>query len=367
MTVLSVNSFAQGKSDAAPGQNKTDPASAGTESDLSVDEELAALRGTFRKDGRGRRSPGADQSAEARERNRQEIAANHRQSAASARILIDRIEQGRGAVSTDRAALQEAKRIEALSLFGAVAAGDIELRAQARRIARNLQDDATVDEAVKLEVAGEAVHQEYADTESTASDYFSLSLRNTERLFARFPGQSDVWQSIVALVESAPIDRKQEIADRFLLLSLPVNIKRRIRETVEIEKLKGSPFEVSWEDEAGLRVSSSIYLGRPLVFYVWSATAQSGGYSHQLVADGIASGAALVSVNIDANTMRAREAKADLPPADSYYSSILGADGALLQSMPAVEAPAVYVVDAAGNFVGRGHPSELPILLQATN
>lgn len=371
--------IAQGNSSNAPGQTKkgeasqVDPVKPQNSSERA--KALADLRKLFRLNSFTKAAVGSDLSSIQIEENRRSRALAYKNAAAEARKLINSIDsspaQARGQRTSlsveDRAILNEVKKIEFSSLLRASQSGATEVEPRAMKLAKDIQEDESVSASDRYLVAAMALQAESAKARYLSFEArMELEQQNVERLYAAFPQEPRVWESMVVLARSASPEKGRELARKITHLPVPATIKEQARHIIEAQDMIGEPFQVMWQDESGKVRDSAEFIGKPVVFYVWSATGQANGRSHGLVKEAVSEGVVLVSVNIDKDPVKAKRRGRAAPQATSSYFDGRGLKGPLPRQLKSPQIPSVHVIDANGHYVGHGQPSALTTLLSGS-
>ncbi len=377
LTVLApIAAFSQGNNGTVPGKTKgedTNQPHGGPS--LNANERaqtLADLRGQAGKLPASKRVDRSGLAATRRKNVRNQNADHFRTTAATARLLVesyDAADQESPLSAEEKLAWAEARGLEAMALFNAVESGDGELRPEAVERAKSIYLDRDIENSIRFEVAAKALHVEMRGRRfSNRTEYFTAFQEQAERLYAAFPADPRSWDMLLVVVNGAPKGMRPELIDRFLLKPLPVEYKERARLMLEADQAVGQPIELNWIDVEGEQISSANFQGSPLVFYVWSGSAQGKRTDHDVFLNAVSRSLNWISVNTDRNKRFAAAGEQFLKGAASYYYDSSGKKSGLYKALKSPKVPSVVVLDAQGVFVGRGDPSELTQLLgQAGN
>ena len=257
----------------------------------------------------------------------------------------------------------QAKKIEVLSLLKADDTGSSEVEPEALRLARQYRSDNANASSDRFAVAMAVTHlqierERIRDHTALMKEYLSRA----NDLYGEFPNEPAMYDLYIGIARNGDDDTARTVAKQVLGMPAPDNIKQQAQAVIDRLDMPGKPIHLEWQDQSGKFYNSADLKGKVLVFYVWATWA--GGATTQAQPLGqLPANTMLVSVNVDTDVAKGKDATSKAPFAGITYVDDRGLDGPLPRELKASKVPAVHVVDANGVYVGSGPIAQLTTLL----
>jgi hypothetical protein len=257
-----------------------------------------------------------------------------------------------------------ARRIQVISLLRAANTGTIELEPQALRLARDYRSDTANASHDRYQVAMTVLQREIL--RKTIKDQAQLMQEYHDRaldLYGEFPNEPAVFELFLGVARNAEPVLGRSTADAILRMPAPDSIKSEAQAVIDRLDMPGKPVAFEWQDESGKSFSVANFKGKILIFYVWASWAHNSIDGFSLVAAAKGPGIEVISVDVDTDPQKGRQAMSKTDIGAIVYSDGRGMKGPLPQQLRAYRVPGVHVVDAKGTYVGTGSPADLGGLL----
>lgn len=259
----------------------------------------------------------------------------------------------------------DAKQIEAVSLLRAVQTGAVTEEPKALRLAGAYRADKAQPSANRYAVATLMVQMDVQ--KKKIKDLPSLMAeheRQAVNLLGEFPNEPGVYDTFLGIARNSDPVRARSVAQRVLLMPAPAAAKEQARAVIDRLDMPGSAPALEWVDESGASRRIGDYKGKIVVFYLWATWSPDSVAALSTVAAAIKPGVELISVNVDSDLTKGKDAKKKTVLPGGSYSDDRGLQSPLPLQLKADQVPAVHVINAKGVYVGTGLPTALSALLQ---
>jgi hypothetical protein len=248
----------------------------------------------------------------------------------------------------DHAKANEARRLEALLLLDAVAAGDAQTAARMQSTVQAFRADTSVPSAERAIVAGSYEFQTARERIHTVDDMAREYEAVARALMKEFPDQPQGFVSLLTQSMNRDTATARAMADEVSNSTGPAFAKAQARRLVTRIDLLAQAVDVPFGDLLTTGTKNRWSKGKPGIIYFWATWNSSSIALGDMLATRSLSGVNVVGVCLDVDgTAAAAVATSHRFPGRQIYVP-QGLNGDLAVKLGAFEAPALYLTDSNG-------------------